>query len=102
MIMTVIEGRVAQDQWKVIWEAFQKAIEDPPPQIYQSFLTHSDDDQEFWRLTTVWDATREEVEEMWKDKTPVGVLMFREAGVEPQRTFFHIAGHLAGTLSHSA
>ena len=59
----------------------------------QSFLVQDIADPTLWRIITLWES-REALEEMRKQGTPGGVLMFRSVGTEPELTIFGVVEQL--------
>jgi hypothetical protein len=55
MVMTIIEGRVVEENWTVLEEAYQRSAQQRPPGMVQSFLVHSWEDPEVWQIITIWD-----------------------------------------------
>ena len=54
MMLTVIEGRVAQENWPLLEQAFQNSVQNMPPGLEQTFLVHQIEDQELWQIITIW------------------------------------------------
>jgi hypothetical protein len=90
MVMTILEARVAKENWQILQEAYQEAAQQRDIGLEQSFMIHSKKEPDLWRILTVWhnqealDALRNSGE------TPRGVLMFREAKAEPTLSIFDV------------
>ena len=95
MVLTVLEGRVPLDRVRDLLRPFEETRTSPlPPFVVRSFLLRSDNDQDVWRIMTVF-RSRDELEAMWASgQTPRAVAMFRAAGVEPSFSLFNIADQL--------
>jgi len=94
-VMTVLEGRVAPDQWETLRRAFASGGDNLPPQMLQTFLVQSAQDPSLWRGITVW-RSREALDEYRRSvATPGGVLFFRSAGAEPTLSIFEVVDHRA-------
>ena len=92
MVMTILEAHVSADQWAILEKAYNDETQQAlTPGIVQTYLAHSINDPGLWRILTVW-RSREVLDEMRKQGTPRGVVMFREAGTEPVLSIFDIAG----------
>ena len=92
MVMTILEAHVSADQWAILEKAYNDETQQAlTPGIVQTYLAHSINDPGLWRILTVW-RSREVLDEMRKQGTPRGVVMFREAGAEPVLSIFDIAG----------
>jgi len=94
MVMTIIEGRVAEENWPVLEQAYQRSAQQRPPGMEQSFLVHSWEDPEVWQIITIWnngEMLRQMGSQMGgSGQTPRGILMFREAKSEPSHGVFEI------------
>ena len=91
MVMTVLEARVAEEQWAALENVYATSIRQLDPAIVQTFLVHSLSEPAVWRIMTVW-ASREALQAMRESgQTPAGVLMFRSAGAEPELKIYDIA-----------
>jgi hypothetical protein len=93
MVMTIIEGRVAEENWPLLEQAYQRSAQ-LPPGIEQSFLVHSWEDPEVWQIVTIWtngDMFRQMGSQMrGAGQTPRGILMFQEAKSESTHGIFEI------------
>jgi acetyl esterase/lipase len=91
MIMTVLEARVAPEQWEALRRAYDARARLPPSgEIVESFLVQSDGDGTTLRIITIW-RDREALEAMRASgETPAGVLIFCDAGAEPALTVFSV------------
>ncbi len=90
MVMTILEAHIDPGQWARFEEAYREEVKNLDSRIRQTFLLHGIGDPSLWRLATIW-RSREALEEMRKEGTPRGVVMFREVGAEPTLTVFDIA-----------
>lgn len=83
MIMTILEGRVAEENWPALEQAFRKGSELMEPGLVRSYLIHAIKESDLWRILTIW-TSREALDAMRRSaETPTGVLMFRSAHSEP-------------------
>jgi len=90
MVMSVLEARVAPEQWETLRAAYGNRASVLPPGIVESFLVQSSMDPESWRIMTIW-RSREDLAAMRQSEgTPTGVLIFRDAGAEPTLTVFAV------------
>ena len=96
MIMTILEARVASEQWEALSQAFEAQSKQRPGQLLQSFLVQSTTDPTVWQVIGLW-PSREALEEMRRStQIPGGVLMFRAAGAEPTLSLFEIVKQTPG------
>ncbi len=90
MVMTILEGRVSEDNWSALELAYQEGSQVNEPGLVQSFLIHSTREADLWRIITLW-SSREALETMRQsNEAPRGVLMFRQAHAEPQLSIFDV------------
>lgn len=88
-VMTVLEGRIAQEHWAALVE---KAKELPalPPGLEQSFIVQDTSEPDRWRIIGVW-ASREAFESFRQSVgTPPPLALFRSFGAEPTLALFEI------------
>ena len=91
MLVTILEGQVAEDRADGLIEAFESG--GPlPAAIRESFLV-KEADTDTWRILTVWKSREALNEYRASVETPGGVLMFRSAGVEPDLSIHEVATH---------
>lgn len=90
MVMTVLEGKIPPDKSSILLEAYKETIKNLPPEIIKTYLVKNTKDENTWRTMTIW-CSKEALEEMKKQGTPAGVVMFRVAGIEPTLSIYEIA-----------
>lgn len=82
-VMTVLEGRVAPDQWAKLQALYEGEAARLPAQMLQAFLVQNPGEPAVWRGISVW-RSRAALEEYRRSvDTPGGVAMFRAVGAEP-------------------
>ena len=97
MVMTILEGHVAQENWADLERAFEAGADPLPSPLVQSYLVQSSTDPTVWRVTTLW-RSREALEEYRASvETPGGVLIFRSVGAEPTLSIFDVRVHVSGS-----
>ncbi len=91
LVLTVLEARVLPDRVSDLLRAFEETRRSAlPPFILRSFLLRSDQDQDVWRIMTVF-RSREGLDAMRASgQTPRAVAMFRAAGAEPTFSLFQV------------
>jgi len=89
MVLTIIEGRVAKENWPVLEQAYQRSAQ-LPPGLEQSFLVQSWEDPEVWQIITLWNNGDMLRQMGGSGQTPRGILMFREAKSEPTHGIFEV------------
>ena len=76
MIMTLLEARVASEQWEALQQAFEAQAKQRPGQLLQSFLVQSTTDPTVWQIIGLW-LSREALEEMRRSTSfPQGESVF--------------------------
>jgi hypothetical protein len=93
MMINVLEAHVAEENWPLLEQAYERNSQQTPPGLEQSFLVHSIEDPGLWQIITVWSAMAS-LKQLQKaieaGVTPRGVLIFREAHAEPRHTVFEV------------
>lgn len=90
MVTTVLEARVAPEQWATLESTYREAIKALDTGIVQTSLLQEQKDAQVWQIATVWES-RGALEAMRASgQTPRGVLIFREAGAEPVLRVFAV------------
>jgi hypothetical protein len=91
MIMTILEGRVAKENWPALEQAYREGAQQAEPGLVHSYLIHALKEPDLWRILTIW-SSHEALEAMRQlVETPRGVLMFRRAQCEPTLAVYEIA-----------
>ncbi|MFO7663397.1 MAG: hypothetical protein R6X18_12500 [Chloroflexota bacterium] len=99
MVITILEARVAQENWAKLVETYQSTAQPLPPPIKQTFLVQDSADPAVWRIITHWSSREELAAYQNSVETPGGVLMFRAAGAEPDLTVFDVQAHFSQPAS---
>lgn len=90
MVMTILEARVKAENWTVLEDDYKKRTVQLPPQMIETFLVQDTADRTLWRIITVW-KSREALDGIRNSsETPAGVVMFRNAGTEPELSIFNV------------
>jgi hypothetical protein len=96
MMITIVEGRVAEENWSLLVDAYQRGTQQVPPGVEQAFLVQGIEDREVWQMVTVWSGMPS-LQQIQKSKeagvTPRGVLIFREAHAETTHAVFEVVQH---------
>ena len=90
MDMTILEGRVAEENRGTSEKSFEEGSHHEEPGSVQSFLVHNTRESDLWHILTVW-SSREALQDMRKsNETPRGTLMFRQANTEPVLSIYDV------------
>ena len=93
MIITQLEGTVASAQWDTLKQAFEKAAQQLPSAIDQSYLIQDQDSRDTWHVLTIWKSWEALQEYRATVETPGGVLMFRAVDAEPSLSISKVIEH---------
>ncbi len=90
MILTILEGRVLEENWGTLEAAYRQGVQQKESGIGQTFLVQNKREKELWRILTIW-KSQEALDEMRSSgQTPRGVIFFREAKSEPTLTVWSV------------
>jgi hypothetical protein len=93
MVITVLEGRVADDRRQDLEDAYREGTEDLPQDIVETFLVRDNGDSTAHRIVTVW-ASPEALERTRSSaEKPKGVQIFEAARVSPTLTILDVVAH---------
>jgi len=96
MMITIIEAHVAEENWPLLEQAYQRSSGHTPPGLEQTFLIHNIEDKDLWQIITVWKgmASLQQIQQSIESGvTPRGALIFREAKAETTHTVFEVVQH---------
>jgi heme-degrading monooxygenase HmoA len=93
MVLTQLEGKVANEHWHKLKQAYDEGLQQLPSFIYQTYLVQDDSDKDLWRILTIW-HNRQDLEAYQASvETPQGVVMFRAAGAEPTLSIYEVVDY---------
>lgn len=93
MIVTQLEAKVSPKNSDLLKSAFGKALQNLPSEIEKSYLVQDRNDNDVWRVITIWKSQDALQSYRQSVETPEGVLMFREVGAEPTLTISDVVRH---------
>ncbi len=96
MMITILEARVAKENWPLLEQAYRAGSAQTPPGLEQSFLIHAIEDEEVWQIVTVWSgmpSLQQIQRSIEAGVTPRGALIFREAHAEATHSVFEVVEH---------
>jgi len=91
-IMTVLEGRITQDQWTALTEGYAQIQTQRPAELVTSYLVQSASDPTLWRTIGVWSSKQAFDNFRAAVQTPPPLALFRSLGAEPTLALFEIIG----------
>jgi heme-degrading monooxygenase HmoA len=90
MVMTILDGRIAKENWPALEQAYLKGSEQREPGLVRSYMIHNSRESDLWRILTLW-SSREALDALRQsNETPRGVLMYRRAHSEPVLSVFDV------------
>ncbi len=54
MFITSLTGHVAPEDWTTLQQAYSKLLRHPIPGVLQCLLIHSVEEQDVWKVLTIW------------------------------------------------
>lgn len=91
MMMTIVEGKVKEENWLKLKEAYKKATDNLPVGLIKTFLIQNVKETVIWRIISIWES-HEALEKMKNSgETPGAILVFRAAEAEPEVSIFEVA-----------
>lgn len=99
VVVTILEAQVAEAQWEGLRRAFERALEELPPQAVETFLLQDLSLPSRWQVITVWWSADSLAEYRQSAQVPGGVVAFRSVGVEPEFSVFETVGHASNSAS---
>ena len=93
MFVTILSGRVAEEDWRTLEKSFEKAIRKIPKGIKSSMLIQCLAEPKLWQIITTWES--EEVYKIAQEQKISNTCMdlFCNAGSTPYRNEYHVFGH---------
>jgi len=104
MMITILEGHVAEENWPLLEQAYQRSSQHTPPGLEQSFLVQGLEDKDLWQIITVWSGmpSLQQIQQAKESGiTPRGALIFREAHAETTHSVFEVVQHLVSPLKEA-
>lgn len=93
MFITILSGRVAEEDWRTLEKSFEQAIRTIPQGIKTSMLIQCQAEPKLWQIITTWES--EETYNIAKDQKTANrcVDLFCNAGSTPYRNEYKVVGH---------
>ena len=104
MMITVVEAKVAEENWPLLEQAYRQGPQQLPPGLERSFLVHSLENRGQWQIISVWSgmpSLQKLQQSIESGVIPRGVLIFREAGAEPTHTVYEVVQERASSQAAS-
>jgi hypothetical protein len=90
-VMTILEARVAPENWNILKQSYQDQVaRGIPAQMLQTYLVQDAVDRDRWQIVSFW-ASREALDYYRRSvELPAGLVIFRAAGAEPIFSIFDV------------
>jgi len=83
-ILSIVEARVNEAQWKTLREGYEKVDRQSlPTSLINSCLVQDIKEPELWRIVTIWESLEAMSEYRKSVDTPAWILVFEAANVTP-------------------
>ncbi len=92
MPVTILSGRVAEENWSKLEMSFENSFKSPPSGINSSLLVQCHGEEKLWQIITIWESL--DAYDQAKDKNIISTCedLFCNAGSIPYRNEFDIKG----------
>ncbi len=92
MFITILSGRVAEENWRLLEKSFEKAVKSTPSGVVSSLLIQCQGEPHLWQIVTTWASKT--VYDAAKEKKLANACfdLFCEAGSTPHRNEFAVLG----------
>jgi hypothetical protein len=93
MYVTILSGRVAEEDWRTLEKSFERAIRTIPKGIKSSMLIQCQAEPKLWQIITLWES-----EEVYKTAQEQKISntcadLFCNAGSTPYRNEYQVFGN---------
>jgi hypothetical protein len=92
MFVTILTGRVAEENWRTLEKSYERAIRTAPKGILSSMLIQCQAEPKLWQIITTWES--EEVYKIAHEQKLANrcVDLFCDAGSTPYRNEYKVFG----------
>ena len=93
MYVTILSGRVAEEDWRTLEKSFERAIRTIPKGIKSSMLIQCQAEPKLWQIITTWES--KEVYLLAKEQKTANrcTELFCDAGSTPYRNEYQVFGN---------
>lgn len=93
MFVTILSGRVTEENWRTLEKSFERAIRTIPKGIKSSMLIQCQAEPKLWQIITTWES--EEAYLIATDQKTANrcVELFCDTGSTPYRNEYLVFGH---------
>jgi hypothetical protein len=93
MFVTILSGRVSEEDWRTLEKSFERAIRAIPKGIKSSMLIQCKAEPKLWQIITTWESEEEYKVAQEQKITNTCVDLFCNAGSTPYRNDYQVFGH---------
>jgi len=92
MHVTILSGRVSEENWRKLESDFERVIKHPPPGVVSSMLVQCLSEPKLWQVITTWESV--DIYHEAKERKMIDVCfdLFCNAGSSPHRNEFSVFG----------
>lgn len=92
MFVTILTGRVTEENWRTLEKSYERAIRTAPKGILSSMLIQCQGEQKLWQIITTWES--EEVYKYAHEQklSDTCLDLFCNAGSTPYRNEYNVFG----------
>jgi hypothetical protein len=92
MHISILSGRVIEENWRILENSYEIAIKHPPQGITSSLLIQCQVEPKLWQIITTWESS--EAFEKAKEQNLINTCfeLFCNAGSTPHRNDFRVLG----------
>ena len=92
MHISILSGRVKEENWRILEKSFEYAIKHPPQGIKSSMLIQCQVEPNLWQIITTWESSEEFEKAKELKLTNTCFELFCNAGSTPHRNDFRVLG----------
>ena len=92
MFITILSGRVHEDNWRQLEKSYEKAVKNTSAGVVSSLLIQCQGEPRLWQIITTWES--QEAYDTAKEKKQANTCfdLFCNAGTTPHRNEFVVFG----------
>ncbi|PKO14033.1 MAG: hypothetical protein CVU39_15745 [Chloroflexi bacterium HGW-Chloroflexi-10] len=90
MYVTILSGRVADENWRGLESSFEQVIKHPPQGILSSTLIQCQGEPKLWQIITTWKSHAAYKEAQEQKITSICYDLFCNAGTTPHHNEFKV------------
>ena len=92
MHVSILSGRVAEENWRLLEKSFERAVKHIPEGIITTLLIQCHGEPKLWQIITTWESTELYEKAKSLKLTNTCFDLFCNAGTTPHRNDFKVLG----------